>query len=65
LKPIIGPELCQVVEAHGWRLARIKGSHHIYSKSGERRIIVVPVHGNQTIKPGLASRIARDSGARW
>jgi predicted RNA binding protein YcfA (HicA-like mRNA interferase family) len=65
VKPIAGSEVCRLLESSGWRLERIKGSHHIYSKSGERRIIVVPVHGNQMLKPGLAHRIARDSGIRW
>jgi predicted RNA binding protein YcfA (HicA-like mRNA interferase family) len=49
----------------GWSLKRVKGSHHIFSKAGEWKIIVVPVHGNQTIKPGLAHRIAKDAGISW
>ena len=40
---------------------RIRGSHHIYSKAGERKIIVVPVHGSQAVSPGVATRIARDA----
>jgi predicted RNA binding protein YcfA (HicA-like mRNA interferase family) len=47
----------------GWNASG--ASHHIFSKSGERRIITVPVHGNTTLKPGLASRIARDAGIKW
>lgn len=43
-------------------LQRIKGSHYIYSKPGESKIISIPVHGNKDLKPGLASRIARDAG---
>jgi predicted RNA binding protein YcfA (HicA-like mRNA interferase family) len=39
----------------------VKGSHHIYAKSGERKILSIPIHGNQTLKPGLATRIARDA----
>jgi predicted RNA binding protein YcfA (HicA-like mRNA interferase family) len=62
VKPITGPEMCRLVEANGWRLQRIKGSHHIYSKAGERKIISIPVHGNRNLKPGLALRIARDAG---
>ena len=34
-------------------LARIKGSHHIYIKTGERERIVIPIHGNQPLKLGL------------
>ncbi len=32
MKSISGKKLCKAVEKHGWELARIKGSHHIYSK---------------------------------
>ena len=62
MRPITGPDMCRLVEANGWLLQRIKGSHHIYSKPGERKILSIPVHGNQNLKPGLASRIARDAG---
>lgn len=54
--------MCRLLEANGWVLQRIKGSHHIYSKPGERKIISIPVHGNKDLKPGLANRISRDSG---
>jgi predicted RNA binding protein YcfA (HicA-like mRNA interferase family) len=46
-------------------LKRIHGSQHIFGKTGEWKIISVPVHGNQNIKPGLASRIAKDAGIAW
>jgi predicted RNA binding protein YcfA (HicA-like mRNA interferase family) len=64
VKPITGPEMCRLLENNGWLLQRIKGSHHIYSKPGERKIISIPVHGNRDVKPGLASRIARDAGLK-
>jgi predicted RNA binding protein YcfA (HicA-like mRNA interferase family) len=65
VKPITGPEFCRLLEAHGWTLRRIAGSHHIYSKAGERKVLSVPVHANQTLKPGLASRLARDANLSW
>jgi predicted RNA binding protein YcfA (HicA-like mRNA interferase family) len=54
--------MCRLIEAKGWVLQRIQGSHHIYSKAGERKVISIPVHGNRDLKPGLANRIARDAG---
>jgi predicted RNA binding protein YcfA (HicA-like mRNA interferase family) len=54
--------MCRLIEANGWSLRRISGSHHIYSKSGERKVISIPVHASKTLKPGLALRIARDAG---
>lgn len=65
MRPITGRELCRKLNEAGWSLKRIHGSHHIFSKPGEWKIISVPVHGNQTIKPGLANRIAKDANLSW
>jgi predicted RNA binding protein YcfA (HicA-like mRNA interferase family) len=54
--------MCRLIEANGWSLRRISGSHHIDSKPGERKIISIPVDGGKNLKPGLAFRIARDAG---
>jgi predicted RNA binding protein YcfA (HicA-like mRNA interferase family) len=62
LKSVTGPEMFRLIEANGWSLRRINGSHHIYSKPGERKVISVPVHGRKILKTGLALRIARDAG---
>ena len=34
------------LESNGWTLARIRGSHHVFTKPG-RRPFPVPVHGNK------------------
>jgi predicted RNA binding protein YcfA (HicA-like mRNA interferase family) len=65
VKPITGPQMCRLLEENGWRRERIKGSHFIYAKTGERKVIFVPVHASQDLKPGLASRIARDARISW
>ena len=57
-----GKEVCRLLEEKGWKLRRIKGSHHIYGKAGERWIVTVPVHGNQSLKPGLCRAILRMAG---
>jgi predicted RNA binding protein YcfA (HicA-like mRNA interferase family) len=44
---------------------RIRGSHHIYAKASEPRILSIPEHGNRNLKPGLASRIAGDADIGW
>lgn len=62
LKSVTEPEMCRLIEANGWSLKRINGSHHIYAKSGERKIISVPVHRSKNLTAGLARRIARDEG---
>ncbi len=57
-----GKEMCRLLEQHGWTLRRINGSHHIYGKPGERWIITVPVHRNQSLKPGLCRAILKMAG---
>jgi predicted RNA binding protein YcfA (HicA-like mRNA interferase family) len=51
LRPITGKELCRKLEQAGWRLARIHGSHHIYTKSGERKILTVPSTVTSRLSP--------------
>lgn len=53
MKQVSGKELGRVIERRGWLLARISGSHHIYTMAGRRERIVVPVHGNKPLKIGL------------
>jgi predicted RNA binding protein YcfA (HicA-like mRNA interferase family) len=62
VKALSGKHLCSILEAHGWLLKRIRGSHHIYAKPGLSEIITVPVHGNRDLKRGLLSRILKDAG---
>jgi len=34
-------------------LARINGSHHVYTLEGRMERVVIPIHGNKTLKAGL------------
>jgi len=45
LKQVSGKDLASAIEGKGWVLARIKGSHHIFTKEGMRERIVIPMHG--------------------
>ena len=65
MRPISGVTLCRLLVEAGWTLKRVKGSHHIFGKTGERKIITVPVHGHKDVKPGLAAAIARDANLHW
>ncbi len=51
-----------MLENHGWTLARISGSHHIYRDAAKKRRTIVPVHGNKDLKPGTQRGIMRDAG---
>jgi predicted RNA binding protein YcfA (HicA-like mRNA interferase family) len=53
LKQISGKELARAIQGKGWVLARVKDSHHIFTKDGRRERIVIPIHGNRPLKIGL------------
>jgi predicted RNA binding protein YcfA (HicA-like mRNA interferase family) len=62
VKIISGKRMCRVLEQRGWTLARINGSHYIYRDTATGRWVVVPVPGNQDLKPGTQRSIMRDAG---
>jgi len=53
VKQISGNVLARAITRKGWRLARVKGSHHIYTKEGRVERIVIPIHGSKPLKTGL------------
>ena len=62
MKSISGKKLCKVIEKIGWKLARIKGSHHIYTKENVSTIVVIPIHGNRDLPIGTLKGILKDAG---
>jgi predicted RNA binding protein YcfA (HicA-like mRNA interferase family) len=62
VKHISGQRMCRVLERHGWRLDRIRGSHHIYVHPTRPGLASVPVHGNQTLRPDTQKNIMRAAG---
>ncbi|MGK7947055.1 MAG: type II toxin-antitoxin system HicA family toxin [Microcystaceae cyanobacterium] len=62
MKSMSGKKLCKVVERFGWKLARIKGSHHIYTKENVSAIVVIPIHGNRDLPLGTLKGILKDAG---
>ena len=57
-----GKELPRVLKENGWRLLRVRGSHHIYGKLGSEVRISVPIHGNRPLKTGLFKRLLKLAG---
>jgi predicted RNA binding protein YcfA (HicA-like mRNA interferase family) len=53
VKQISGKDFCKLLQARGWKLKRISGSHRIFIKEGKRERIVVPAHANKPLKFGL------------
>ena len=43
----------------GFRVSRVRGSHH-FLRHEDGRATVVPVHAGETIGPGLLAKILRD-----
>ena len=47
----------KMLEAKGYRLARINGSHHIFTKAGTRSV-PIPVHKGK-VKPAYARLVQK------
>jgi predicted RNA binding protein YcfA (HicA-like mRNA interferase family) len=62
MKAISGKRMCKLLEARGWKLTRLTGSHHIFTKQGRNLRITVPVHANQDLKIGLQRAIMKLAG---
>jgi predicted RNA binding protein YcfA (HicA-like mRNA interferase family) len=53
MKAVTGRRMARLAESKGWILARINGSHHVYTMQGRMERVVIPIHGNKTLKIGL------------
>jgi predicted RNA binding protein YcfA (HicA-like mRNA interferase family) len=60
MKAISGLELARILQREGWQLVRVHGSHHLYGRGSKR--IVVPIHGNRTLKNGLQRDLMKQAG---
>ncbi|MEO5361611.1 MAG: type II toxin-antitoxin system HicA family toxin [Nitrospirota bacterium] len=57
-----GKDLVKRLVETGWKLDRISGSHHILKKEG--KMISVPVHGAEDLKPGTLHKLLRQGGLK-
>lgn len=57
---LTGRQVIAALERHGFVVVRIRGSHHLL-KHADGRATVVPIHGSETIGPGLMGKICRDA----
>jgi len=55
---ITGRELVKILGKFGFKVARIKGSHH-FLKHEDGRATVVPVHRGESVGPGLLIKFRR------
>ena len=59
MKAVSGKQFRKLLEARGWQLLRVNGSHFIYSKEGIQIRISVPLHGNSPLKMGLQRHLMK------
>jgi predicted RNA binding protein YcfA (HicA-like mRNA interferase family) len=59
LPSLTGREVIKALGKAGFKVVRVRGSHHFLLHNDGRRT-VVPVHSGETIGPGLLTQILRD-----
>jgi predicted RNA binding protein YcfA (HicA-like mRNA interferase family) len=59
LPRVNGREVIAALKRGGFRVIRVKGSHH-FLRSAEGRCTVVPIHGGEVLVPGLTAKSLRD-----
>jgi predicted RNA binding protein YcfA (HicA-like mRNA interferase family) len=63
VKQVSGRELAQIIQRRGWTLARIQGSHHVFTMAGRRERIVIPDPWKSAPEKGIASLTHEDRQA--
>ena len=56
-------ELIDLITSDGWKLDRIKGSHHIFIHQSKSGIVVIP-HPKKEVPKGTANNILKQAGLR-
>lgn len=54
-------EVVSDISKLGWKLDRIKGSHHVFKHPKSTKNVIVVNHGNKDLSPGLHKKIQRVS----
>jgi len=62
LKSVSGKRFTAILHRKGWKLERIRGSHHTYRSPDGERLATVPVHANKDLKVGMLARLLKDTG---
>ncbi len=55
-------ELVALLERHGFRLVKEKGSIRYYGKAGWPNLVRVDFHGNKEVPTGTCCSILKDAG---
>lgn len=54
-----GRQLIVILRKAGFKVIRVRGSHH-FLQNPDGRCTVVPVHAGETVGPGLMNKILHD-----
>lgn len=60
IRALTGKQIVIALVHLGFKIVRIRGSHH-YLRHPDGRATIVPVHDGETISLGLVARILRDT----
>ena len=55
-----GADLIKEVENAGWRLDRVRGSHHVFRKEGMRPVVIL--HPKKQLGKGIVAAIRKAAG---
>ena len=56
-------EIIRIIEADGWRLARVTGSHHHFKHPTKKGLVTVP-HPKRALPVGTVQNIMNQAGLR-
>ena len=62
MKPVSGKRLVEIARARGWFFVSQKGSHVKLRNPIDTGMVVVPLHGNRDMRPGLQRSLMRQLG---
>ncbi|HLM67039.1 MAG TPA: type II toxin-antitoxin system HicA family toxin [Longimicrobium sp.] len=57
-------DLIRLVEADGWLLARMRGSHRQYKHPDKSGLVTVPGHPSDDVAPGTLNSILKQAGLK-
>jgi len=57
-------ELIKRLEAAGWFEVRQSGSHRVFKHAAIQKLISVPDHAKQDLKPGLLNKLMKQAGLK-
>ena len=61
MKPVTPAQMMKLLQAHGWSVARITGSHFIFSHPDKAIVIPVPNH-SRDLRQGTQASIMKAAG---